>query len=42
MDPFTFAAVAMVLLGVALLACWLPAARVRATRIDKTIALRRE
>jgi putative ABC transport system permease protein len=40
MDPSTFAAVGMVLIAVAALACWLPA--VRATRIDPTLALRRE
>jgi ABC-type antimicrobial peptide transport system permease subunit len=37
-DPFTFALTASVLMGVAVLACTVPA--LRATRIDPVIALR--
>ena len=39
-DPLTFALVAIVLLAIAAIACWVPARR--ATRVDPLIALRTE
>jgi len=39
-DPLTYAAVAILLAGVTLLACWIPGRR--ALRVDPLVALRHE